>query len=185
MTWAFLFEDQPYFDGFRDLATNGIDKAVLNAFRMLGHARRRLGRGDERPRARHRGRSWTHGVRGTPDVNAVATRDDKGVSILAWHYHDDDVEDGAAKVVDRARRPAGRRGRRLRHYRMDEDHSNAFGVWKAMGSPQDPSGADYARLEAAGQLETIESKRVEIADGRLDLTTDLPRQGVSLIRLDW
>ena len=36
VTWAFLFEDQPYFDGFRDLATNGIDKPVLNTFRMLG-----------------------------------------------------------------------------------------------------------------------------------------------------
>ena len=36
VTWAFLFEDQPYFDGFRDLATNGIAKPVLNTFRMLG-----------------------------------------------------------------------------------------------------------------------------------------------------
>ena len=36
VTWAFLFEDQPYFDGFRDLATNGINKPVLNSFRMLG-----------------------------------------------------------------------------------------------------------------------------------------------------
>lgn len=36
VTWAFLFEDRPWFDGFRDLATNGVDKAVLNAFRMLG-----------------------------------------------------------------------------------------------------------------------------------------------------
>ena len=36
LTWAFEFEDQPYFAGFRDLATNGIDKPVLNVFRMLG-----------------------------------------------------------------------------------------------------------------------------------------------------
>src|SRR5947209_17485315 len=34
LTWAFEFEDQPYFDGFRTLATNGIDKPVLNFFRM-------------------------------------------------------------------------------------------------------------------------------------------------------
>ena len=25
LTWAFEFEDQPYFAGFRSLATNGID----------------------------------------------------------------------------------------------------------------------------------------------------------------
>ena len=36
LTWAFEFEDQPYFDGFRTLATNGIDKPVLNVFRMAG-----------------------------------------------------------------------------------------------------------------------------------------------------
>jgi xylan 1,4-beta-xylosidase len=36
VSWAFEFEGQPYFDGFRDLATNGIDKPVLNIFRMLG-----------------------------------------------------------------------------------------------------------------------------------------------------
>jgi len=26
LTWAFEFEDQPYFAGFRSLASNGIDK---------------------------------------------------------------------------------------------------------------------------------------------------------------
>lgn len=34
LTWAFEFEDQPYFDGFGTPATNGIDKPVLNIFRM-------------------------------------------------------------------------------------------------------------------------------------------------------
>jgi hypothetical protein len=36
LTWAFEFEDQRYFAGFRALATNGIDLAVLNVFRMFG-----------------------------------------------------------------------------------------------------------------------------------------------------
>src|SRR5580692_7262153 len=36
VTWAFEFEDQPAFAGFRDLATDGIDKPVLNVFRMFG-----------------------------------------------------------------------------------------------------------------------------------------------------
>ena len=91
VTWAFLFEDQPYFDGFRDLATNGIDKAVLNAFRMLGKLGGDWLEATSSHAPRHRGRSWRDGVRGDPDVNAVATRDDKGISILVWHYHDDDV----------------------------------------------------------------------------------------------
>ncbi|HEX2853889.1 MAG TPA: beta-xylosidase [Opitutaceae bacterium] len=35
LTWAFEFEDQPYFAGFRALATNGVDLPVLNVFRMF------------------------------------------------------------------------------------------------------------------------------------------------------
>ncbi len=35
LTWAFEFEGQPYFAGFRTLATRGIDKPVLNVFRMF------------------------------------------------------------------------------------------------------------------------------------------------------
>jgi len=36
VTWAFEFEGKQYFEGFRTLATNGIDKPVLNVFRMAG-----------------------------------------------------------------------------------------------------------------------------------------------------
>src|SRR5439155_7557151 len=35
LTWAFEFEEQSYFAGFRVLATNGIDLPVLNVFRMF------------------------------------------------------------------------------------------------------------------------------------------------------
>src|SRR4029453_14041109 len=33
--WVFGFENQPYFAGFRVLATNGVDLPVLNVFRMF------------------------------------------------------------------------------------------------------------------------------------------------------
>ena len=36
VSWSFEFENQPWFAGFRDLATNGVDKPVLNVFRMFG-----------------------------------------------------------------------------------------------------------------------------------------------------
>jgi xylan 1,4-beta-xylosidase len=183
VTWAFLFEEQPWFDGFRDLATNGVDKAVLNAFRMLGM----LGGEWIEAKSDHAldlQSILEHGVREQADVNAVATRDDKGVSVLVWNYHDDDVEDGAANVsIALAGLPAGQLS--LTHYRMDKEHSNAFGVWKGMGSPQDVSGADYARLEAAGKLATLETGTVSAEDGKVDLSVQLPRQGVSLLRLEW
>ena len=36
VSWSFEFEDQEWFAGFRELATHGIDKPVLNVFRMFG-----------------------------------------------------------------------------------------------------------------------------------------------------
>ena len=184
VTWAFMFDNQPWFDGFRDLATNGVDKAVLNGFRMLG----KLGGEWLETASTHRrdiGEIMQHGVRDEPDVNIVATRDDKGVSVLVWHYHDDDTA-GPDAEVSIAIDGWGSKPASLKHFRMDESHSNAFGVWKAMGKPENPQGADYARLEAAGKLAQIEDKAsLAVVDGKIELRTTLPRQGVSLLRLDW
>jgi xylan 1,4-beta-xylosidase len=125
-----------------------------------------------------------NGVRGAPDVNAVATRDDAGISVLLWNYHDDDVEDGAA-TVSLGLGGIGNRDLAMRHYRMDKDHSNAHAVWKAMGSPQQLEGADYERLEAAGKLQLLEEAELRPDGGSVSLSTQLPRQGVSLFRLEW
>lgn len=184
VTWAFMFDQQPWFDGFRDLATNGVDKAVLNGFRMLG----KLGGEWIETTSTHRrniAEIMQHGVRESPDVNIVATRDDKGVSVLVWHYHDDDIAGPDAEVSISIDGWTGG-APSLKHFRMDETHSNSFGLWKQMGKPQDPAPADYAKLEAAGQLAQIEDvASVAVNDGTIELRTTLPRQGVSLLRLDW
>src|SRR5215831_16070464 len=73
VTWAFEFEGQPYFEGFRTLATNGIDKPVLNAFRMFGlldSNRLAANSSGALPEAA----IVKDGVRGEPDVNVIATR---------------------------------------------------------------------------------------------------------------
>ncbi len=182
VTWAFLFEDQPWFDGFRDLATNGIDKAVLNAFRMLG----KLGGNWVEATSDHGlplDAILEAGVRETPDVNAVATRDGDGLSVLVWNYHDDDVVDGTAEVtLDLDGLPAG--PLKLTHYRMDHDHSNAYAAWKAMGAPQEVPDEARETLEAASKLSVLESRTVEPANGAAQLSFTLPRQGVSLLRLE-
>lgn len=183
VTWAFMFDRQPWFDGFRDLATNGVPKAVLNAFRMLG----KLGGDWVSARSSH-GLSidaiMADGVRGAPDINAVATRDERGISILVWHYHDDDVAgDDASIALSIAGCPATDGA--LTHFRMDEDHSNAFAAWKKMGMPQEVIGDDYLRLQAASKLAVVEERTVHPEGGMLRLNTVLPRQGVSLLRIEW
>ena len=138
LTWAFEFEGKPYFDGYRTLATNGVDKPVLNFFRMAG-----LMSGESRSRvssgAAPLDSILTHSVRHAPDIDALATSASGEASVLLWNYHDDDVAaPGAAIVVSMKSIPSSVHRVLLQHYRIDDHHSNAYTVWKEMGSPQNP-----------------------------------------------
>ncbi|HEX4228754.1 MAG TPA: glycoside hydrolase family 44 protein [Bryobacteraceae bacterium] len=186
LTWAFQFDDQPYFDGFRTLATNGIDKPVLNIFRMAG-----LMQGDrvavESTSAVNLETMLKSGVRNGEDVDALAVRSDRTVSVLAWNYADADVTGPDANVdLNISGLPGAVRRVLVRHYRIDRTHSNAYTVWKKMGSPQQPAPEQYAELEAAGQLHLLDSPTWrDVRDGSAKLDFALPRQGVSLVQLSW
>ena len=184
VTWAFEFENQPYFAGFRDLATNGLDKPVLNVFRMLGQ----MG-GDRIAVESTGGRALADllktGVRERPDVNALATRADREIAALVWNYHDDDVPRPAANV-ELTIEGVPAEAVTVTHLRVDEDHSNSYAAWKRMGSPQPPTAAQIAELERAGKLQALSApSRERVENGRLRITFALPGQGVSLLRLAW
>jgi xylan 1,4-beta-xylosidase len=182
VTWAFEFENQPYFAGFRDLATNGIDKPVLNVFRMLGQMA-----GERLPVESNSAATLDairdSGVRERPDVYALAARTGRTISVLVWNYHDDDVEAAPAEIeltISGARDGAAM----LSHTRVDREHSNAYEAWKKMGSPQAPTPTQYAGLEQAGKLQALAPpERVQIRNGTVTLSLSLPRQGVSLLKL--
>jgi xylan 1,4-beta-xylosidase len=184
VTWAFLFEGQPYFDGFRDLATNGIDKPVLNVFRMLGQMRgQRVAVNNPAMLAVDEVRDRS--VRAAADIGAVASRDPRSAAVLVWNYHDDDLP-GPAAGIDLAISglPSGRAT--VTHYRIDAEHSNSYARWKAMGSPQPPAAAQIAELERAGRLQTLAPPApAAITGGRAQVSFTLPRQGVSLVTIRW
>ncbi len=186
LTWAFEFEDQPYFAGFRALASNGLDLPVLNVFRMFGKmgGRRVAVQSTADPGLEVMMRD---GVRGTPDVSALASLEARKLSVLLWHYHDDDVPGPDAAVeLALSGLPRARGEARLQHYRIDESHSNSFAAWKRMGSPIAPDEKQYAELEAAGKLARMEAPAtVRIDGGRAALPLVLPRQAVSLVVLEW
>ncbi len=82
--------------------------------------------------------------------------------------------------------PAAAKRVEVRHYRIDREHSNAYTVWKEMGSPQDPTPQQYASLESAGHLQLLESPRwLSVEAGKVELSFALPRQGVSLVQVNW
>jgi xylan 1,4-beta-xylosidase len=127
------------------------------------------------------------GVRGAPDVSALASLEGKRLSVMAWHYHDDDLP-GPDATVDLAigglALPAG--DVRLTHYRIDEAHSNAYALWKRMGSPIAPNAEQYAQLLAASELARLETPAtLHVEKGQAALRFALPRQAVSLVVLEW
>jgi len=186
ISWSFEFEGKEYFEGFRTLSTNGIDKPVLNVFRMAA-----LMQG-ERVRTTSSGQIplddlMSKGVRQAPDVDALATKSAHEAAVMVWNYHDDDLPAASAPVqVTVAGIPAGVKKVLLEHYRIDDTHSNAYTVWKAMGSPQSPTPEQYAQLKEAGQLSLFTSPDwLDVSDGKVVISTDLPRQATSLLRIKW
>lgn len=186
-TWAFEFEDQPWFDGFRSLATNGVDKPVLNVFRMAG-----LMRGDrvkvESTSAVSLDTILKDGVRAKADINGMATRAEREVAAMIWNYHDDDLPAPDVQVhVVLNGIPESAKRVLLRHYRIDQDHSNSYTLWKKMGGPQNPSPEQYSQLVAAGELQLVSSPVwVSIKKaGAFEMSFMLPRHAVSLIQVAW
>ena len=184
VSWSFEFEDQPWFAGFRDLATNGVDKPVLNVFRMFG-----MMTGDRVAVSGQFNYDFKkileEGVRGERDINAIASKDDQSAAVMVWNYHDNNVIGEADPVTVTINGiPADKVY--LQHYRIDQEYSNSYEAWKKMGSPQSPSEAQIRELEKAGQLQLLESPQwISTQNGAASFAFELPQQGVSLLRLMW
>ncbi|KAH7053281.1 family 39 glycoside hydrolase [Macrophomina phaseolina] len=188
LTWTFeyeeaeLFNDTTYFDGFRVLATQGIDKPVLNAHRMLG-----MMTGD-RVRAESDGQvsldeALAGSVRGKTDVGVLANPDEERGYVLVWHYHDNDTSFQDAQVDLTIGGLENRTSANLTHVRLDEEHSNSYSLWRALSSPTAPIPVDYELLVAAGKLEELEtSGNVSVdEDGKYIMSFALPIRSLSLV----
>jgi xylan 1,4-beta-xylosidase len=184
LTWAFEFEDQPWFAGYRQLSSNGVDLPVLNVFRLFAKL------GEERLTATSDAqlpldRVMADGVRGAADIGTIATRTADGkVAILLWHYHDDDVPGPTASVKLSLRGVKRGAGGRATVWRVDGANANAFSAWKKMGSPIAPDDAQYLQLEKASVMMPETLALAGGAGGSATAALDLPRQGVALVVLD-
>ena len=91
-----------------------------------------------------------------PDINALASKNDDEATILVWNYHDDDIPSPAARIkINVIGLPASEI--LVHEFRIDNENSNSYEVWKKMGSPQAPTKEQIEILEAAGQLSMLSS----------------------------
>lgn len=183
VSWAFEFEDQPWFHGFRDLATNGVGKPILNLFRMYG-----LMGGTRVDASVEGGFNFRHiidsGVRGPKsDIGVLATTEGDDAMVMLWNYHDDykAAPDATTEIT-----VTGLKGRRVivEQYLLDRNNNNSYEVWKEMGSPQNPTPEQYATLEKTGKLHPSGKEvKMRVKNGTLVLKTTLQRQSVSLVSI--
>ncbi|MEO6314540.1 MAG: beta-xylosidase [Chitinophagaceae bacterium] len=184
VSWSFEFEDQPWFYGFRDLATNGVDKPVLNVFRMFGMMKgKRIATTGSKMYATLNMRDSS--VRKGNDVGAIAAKGSNTITVLLWNYHDDDTARIAEKISVQIKNITSKKVR-VSEYRIDKEHSNSYEVWKQMGSPAQPSPAQVSQLEKAGQLELVKKPGIVFpVKGMLQYRSVLTGQAVSLLKIEW
>jgi xylan 1,4-beta-xylosidase len=186
MSWSFEFEGQKWFDGFRDLATNGVDKPVLNVFRMYGMMQGRRVPVDN-PSGLPLDSLLTGSVdRGRTDIHALAVAGQRQLTVMVWNYMDDDLPGEAVNMTILVRHlPAEQL--QLRHFRIDEEHSNAYEVWKKMGSPSSVGGTAYRVLEKMGGLSQLKApEQVQgVEAGETSVSFVLPPHAVSLLKWNW
>ena len=183
VNWSFEFENQPWFSGFRSLATNGVDKPVLNVFKMLGMMSGSCVEvsGDRRYNFKTICDSSVRAKQ--TDINAFACSDKNTITVLLWNYHDLDIQGAGSPVVLNIKGIPAEKAT-LTQYRIDHEHSNSYEVWKTMGSPQNPTTDQIAKLEKAGRLETLSKpSEIKISNTAAAIIIQLPRQAVSFVQI--
>ena len=193
VTWAFEFEDQPLFAGFRELATGGnangknflVDKAVLNVFRMMGMMSGQyvsVSNSGALPIEQVLGDS----VRSSADLGVVATRSEHKLEVLLWNYHDDDVAAEPERLKLSINGIGMHRTLKVKEYLMDANHSNAYAEWKKMGSPAEPTEQQFRRMQIAAKLQGRPvTSSIADKDHIVEFPIVLERQGVTLIEVTW
>lgn len=186
IAWAFTFPGQPVFAGLRAFTTEGVDLPLLNSFRMFG---RMTG---DRIFAKSSGAVGLDSLlnvngRAKSSVSVIGTRDNHRLCLLVWNYNDD-ASEAAGREIQMIIEglPQDIQKASLEHWRVDEHHSNAYNIWQSMGRPQTPSADQYRILQAAGQLQLLESPRwTAVRNGTMELRFSEPPQGLSLVELSW
>jgi xylan 1,4-beta-xylosidase len=150
LSWAFMFVGERCFEGTRAFSTQGIDKAILNLFRMYARMGAQqvafessgaknplayadlIGRGEE------------------PDVSGFAALNGgKSLELLIYNHHDDwDVRGECAIELELIHLPFDAERLLVKHYRIDHSHSNAYSEWVRQGRPMYPAAGQRAAIKA-------------------------------------
>lgn len=200
VTWAFEFEAQPPFAGFRELASNApltngtaaigtaaiLDKPVLNVFRLFGimDAPQTTLLAFTSSAAIPLEKIASTPVVNAPDISGFSTRHGNTVDVLFFNYHDEDLPAPPTEIKLNVTGLPRNARIHLTRYVVDHDHANAYTAWQSMGSPPTLTPQQLTTLQTAAVLHPVEDRGLPAASP-LSLPATLPRQAVTLYHLTW
>ena len=159
------------FMGYRTLDTkSGFHKPILNGYKLLNKLDAELiaVRTEE-----------------NKNITTFATRDKHRICVVVVNYqHVKPFNDGLTNLVSlQIKSHLGSGNVVLKHWRIDEKHSNAYTAFKEIGSPKQPDQTQIDAIKKRMDLELLEPpQRMESKDS-FDLKFDLPCNAVSLIEI--
>ena len=161
------------FMGYRTLHTkNGFHKPILNAYKLLN----RLG-------------PELVGINNfllNDHVSAFATRDANRITIVVTNYqHDKISNDGNTYQVnlDINTHWISNANLTIRHWRIDENHSNSYTVFKKEGAPKLPNPLQVDAIKKRMELEMLEPPGIVTNKELSNIVFQLPCNSVSLIEI--
>jgi xylan 1,4-beta-xylosidase len=203
LAWAFMFVAERCFEGTRTFSTQGIDKPSLNLFKMyakmgydeisffstgevdvLAETQEQAETGEQ---ATKQGLPTIQDIstkQAHPEISGMASRDDNGgVQVLVYSHHDDWDITQPSEVSLTINGLIGSEYT-IKHYRIDDKHSNPYRAWQEEGSPDYPTKEQYDRIKSKDSLEMLSKPQKMISEnGELILNFTLPTRAISLIEL--
>ena len=176
LSWAFMFVGERCFEGTRTFSTQGIDKAILNLFRMYA----RMGT----QQVLLEGSGVETDAHNSPDIAGFAAlAGDKHLTVLIYNHHDDwHMQAEHTIVLEIDNLPFASDDLTLSHYRIDGSHSNAYAEWLRQNKPMYPAPGQREAIKARQGLELLEPpQKIALRDGKVKLNFKLPVHGISLL----
>jgi xylan 1,4-beta-xylosidase len=167
VTDALFYPGYRIFEGQRALFTaEEIEKPIFNAFSLLGKL------GNERLQFE---------ASENNKINGLATRHGDTIQIMVYNYDQDVTDRKLEQAVLSVRMPTSK-SYKLSHYRIDENHSNTYSIWKSMGKPLVPNDYQMTQLRSGQGLELFQPVSTVKPEGKnILIPLILPHHSVSLM----
>ncbi|MDR3121599.1 MAG: hypothetical protein LBU58_09775, partial [Clostridiales bacterium] len=186
LAWAFMFEGERCFEGTRTFSTQGIDKAVMNVFRLYAKLGGQLVSLTSSRGLDPLGYKDDWGAGEGAEINGWATLTGTN-SVEAFIYCHEDTwdRDGVYNIEFNAENLPFEGPCRVTRYLIDKDHSNACAEWVRQGRPDFPAEGRYAAIKARDGLEfACPPQDVILTDRKARLAFDLPVKSVTMIVIE-